>query len=64
MCKGQIVWFFKQDKPTVLVCAKCEITADCYTQEKCVKCGRPMVHFTANMSDVLEAQNDDEEGED
>ena len=46
----QIIWFF--DKPTIFACPVCERVADYYKEQKCKKCGRDMVEFTAKFCEL------------
>jgi len=48
-CHKQIVWFF--EKPTVVVCRKCEKTIH-YSKKECPFCGGKLSHF------ILEDEND------
>ncbi len=41
-CHKQIVWFF--DKPTVVVCKKCEKTFY-HDVTHCNECGKPVTYF-------------------
>lgn len=48
-CLKQIVWFF--EKPTIIVCEKCEITLH-YEDQKCRICGGKLTKFVKK--DLLE----------
>ena len=41
-CHKQIIWFL--EKPTIVVCEKCEKTFH-YTDEKCDECGGELTYF-------------------
>lgn len=44
-CNQQIIWWFNEDKGTILACMECEITFH-YTAEICPYCKEEVVEFT------------------